>query len=104
MEIKYTLEFNLSNILKFWIIFCLLFAINDFAWKIYSENKIDIIYFFSSFIFNLINPLSILFRIKIGLIDKNALITFIIIFLVSFLVSFFKIKFKSFKRSKVAKR
>lgn len=102
-RILISLKFGWDSFVIFWILFTLLFSINDFIWKYYTEKSLDFLYLPMIFITNLLNPFQILVRIKTGLYDIKAMFTFIVILLFSFGISFIKIRSKDIKTGKTSK-
>lgn len=97
------LRFKWARFVLFWSLFTLLFSINDFLWKYFTEKVLDPFYPIMIFIVNFINPFQFLVRIKTGLYDFNAMVTFLLIFFFSFILSFLEIRLKGFKIRKIGK-
>jgi len=98
-----SLRFKWSRFIIFWLLFTLLFSINDFLWRYYSEKILDPLYPLIIFVASFLNPFQIIIRIKSGIYDFNAMITFLLIFFFSFLVSFLEIRLKGFRIGKAKK-
>lgn len=95
LRFNFRFNFNFFNFLKFYIIFHILYLLNDI---LYFRN----IKIFLTFFQQILNPLHVLARLISGLKNKNILEinTFLIIIFLSFILGFSEIR----KNKKVARK
>jgi hypothetical protein len=91
-KIKFTLKFSWKNFLIFWILFNLIFSLNDFVWNFLVHKSLNFESFFYSFLMQIFSPFNLIPKIKRGFEDVNYLVTFLLVFSFSFFISFLRIE------------